>query len=296
MAQQPPTIFSTSSYDADVYRNFNDDILMFKRPKIEFHSKNPFKNDAYVLTIFKKGTGTGKVNLIAQEFTAPGILILRPDQILQIDDFSDDFECYIMSIKGDYMSQMNLNVTDVIPMKYLLKLYYGQYVPMQKQDIDIAVSYFDLIFKLIKDNKNPFLDSALENILRSYIHETGYYVSKNMTEAVAPKTDPIVDRLLMLIKHNFHEHRDVMYYADKLHLTPNYLYKVVKSTTGKTVSDWIEQYTISEAKSLLRDPIASILDISDRLNFPSQSFFGKYFKRIEGMSPKEYRAKVLGIR
>jgi AraC-like DNA-binding protein len=44
-----------------------------------------------------------------------------------------------------------------------------------------------------------------------------------------------------------------------------------------------------EAKALLKSTNMTIRQISDELNFPSQSFFGKYFKRCEGASPKEYR-------
>ncbi|KAA6314445.1 hypothetical protein EZS27_034938 [termite gut metagenome] len=44
-----------------------------------------------------------------------------------------------------------------------------------------------------------------------------------------------------------------------------------------------------EAKALLKSTNMTIQQISDELNFPSQSFFGKYFKRQVGVSPKEYK-------
>jgi AraC-like DNA-binding protein len=49
------------------------------------------------------------------------------------------------------------------------------------------------------------------------------------------------------------------------------------------------QQTKQEAKALLKSTNMTIQQISDELNFPSQSFFGKYFKRVVGVSPKEYR-------
>ncbi|MDR1180556.1 MAG: helix-turn-helix domain-containing protein, partial [Bacteroidales bacterium] len=54
-------------------------------------------------------------------------------------------------------------------------------------------------------------------------------------------------------------------------------------------SDWIDNFVILEAKALLKSTNMTIQQISDELNFPSQSFFGKSFKRIVGMSPKMYR-------
>jgi len=84
-------------------------------------------------------------------------------------------------------------------------------------------------------------------------------------------------------------HRSVEFYADKLSLTPKYLTTVVRETSGKTAHDWIIEYVILSAKALLKSTNITIQEISDRLNFPSQSFFGKYFKQQTGMSPVEYR-------
>lgn len=58
------------------------------------------------------------------------------------------------------------------------------------------------------------------------------------------------------------------------------------------VKKLIEEYVISEAKSMLLSTTMSIQQISDELNFPSQSVFGKYFKLVDGISPSEYRKGV----
>jgi AraC-like DNA-binding protein len=78
-------------------------------------------------------------------------------------------------------------------------------------------------------------------------------------------------------------------YADQLCLTPKYFSKVIKDNSGASASEWIDNYVILETKALLKSTNMTILQISDELNFPSQSFFGKYFKRVTGMSPKSYR-------
>ena len=79
------------------------------------------------------------------------------------------------------------------------------------------------------------------------------------------------------------------FYADKMCLTPKYLSKVIKEKSSKSASEWIDNYVTLEARALLKSTNMTIRQISDELNFPSQSFFGKYFKRHQGMSPKEYR-------
>jgi AraC-like DNA-binding protein len=65
----------------------------------------------------------------------------------------------------------------------------------------------------------------------------------------------------------------------------------MKENSGLSASDWIENHVILEAKALLKSGNMTIQEISYELNFPSQSFFGKYFKRIVGISPSEYKGK-----
>jgi len=50
-------------------------------------------------------------------------------------------------------------------------------------------------------------------------------------------------------------------------------------------------YVILEAKALLKSTNMTVQQVGDELNFPEQSFFGKYFKRIVGVSPREYKQK-----
>jgi AraC-like DNA-binding protein len=97
------------------------------------------------------------------------------------------------------------------------------------------------------------------------------------------------EQFLYLVQENFREHRFLDFYAKKLEITAKHLSRTVKNQTGYTAVEWIERYVILEAKVLLKSSNLNIQQISDELNFPSQSFFGKYFKKLTGLSPKEYR-------
>ena len=74
-------------------------------------------------------------------------------------------------------------------------------------------------------------------------------------------------------------------------MTPKYLSLLVKNVSNRTAGEWIDNYVVLEAKALLSSSTLSIQEISDRLNFANQSFFGKYFKQHVGISPTEYRKK-----
>ena len=83
--------------------------------------------------------------------------------------------------------------------------------------------------------------------------------------------------------------RSVGFYAGQLNLTPKYLTTIIRKTSGRTAVQWIDDYVVLEAKNLLKYSTMSIQEISYYLNFPNQSFFGKYFKNHTGMTPTAYR-------
>ena len=83
----------------------------------------------------------------------------------------------------------------------------------------------------------------------------------------------------------------MVHYADRLCISPKHMSMVVKKVSGRTASDWIDDYVILQAKQMLRSSSLTIQEVSRELNFSNQSFFGKYFKKHVGMSPSEYRAK-----
>lgn len=91
-----------------------------------------------------------------------------------------------------------------------------------------------------------------------------------------------------LTKHYMQE-RSVGFYAGQLHLTPKYLTTIIRKTSGRTAAEWIDDYVVLEAKNLLKYSTMSIQEIAYCLNFPNQSFFGKYFRNHTGMPPSAYR-------
>ncbi len=99
----------------------------------------------------------------------------------------------------------------------------------------------------------------------------------------------VPERFLNLVQKHFKKERFLKFYAEKLDLTPKHLSRTMKNLTGFTAVEWIERYVVLEAKVMLKASNLNIQQISDELNFPSQSFFGKYFKKNVGMSPKEFR-------
>src|SRR5690606_18454588 len=92
-----------------------------------------------------------------------------------------------------------------------------------------------------------------------------------------------------LAQQQFREIRTVKKYAEQLNVSAKYLTEVIKEYSGKKASDMIHDLVIMEAKFLLSKSQLSIGEIAEKLCFSDQSFFGKYFKRHAGISPKAFR-------
>ncbi len=99
-------------------------------------------------------------------------------------------------------------------------------------------------------------------------------------------------QFLQLLRRHYREHREVGFYADKMNITAKYMTTLVKKASGKSAIQWIEDYVILEAKAQLSSTVNTVQQIAFDLNFPSQSLFGRYFKRAVGMSPSDYRTSL----
>ena len=96
------------------------------------------------------------------------------------------------------------------------------------------------------------------------------------------------------MSQHFKHERSVEWYSSEMCLTPKHLSEVVKLVSGKTAGQWINTLVIIEIKSLLMNTSLSIKEIAMELNFPNQSFLGKYFKNTEGISPSDFRKGMPG--
>lgn len=108
-------------------------------------------------------------------------------------------------------------------------------------------------------------------------------------EKIPKGQNRIHERFINLVQQNFKKERFLDFYAEKLEVSTKHLSRTVKEATGFSAVDWIDRLVILEAKVLLKSTNLSIQQISDELNFTSQSFFGRYFKKHTGRSPKDFR-------
>jgi len=82
-------------------------------------------------------------------------------------------------------------------------------------------------------------------------------------------------------------------FASRLYIHPTHFSNTIKLSTGKSPCDFVEKRIMEEAKRMLRHTAMPIADICYRLTFNEPTNFTKFFKAMEGMTPKQYRKQFI---
>jgi AraC-like DNA-binding protein len=273
--------------DIDNVCSIGEDVILMEKPVISMAFEHPFKADMIHVIVSIKGTSRGKINIQPYTAEAPCVLTVLAGQILEYDYVSDDFDGVIIVMSQRFTD--SLNIEDAFSAYVAVRD--NPVIPLTENAKEAILTYYSLMFKTVKADDNPYRLEIARNLTRAIFYAAGYYFYKTADARQKNRNEALVDWFMKLVQSHFRMYRGVEFYAEKLSLTPKYMSSVIKAVSGKSASEWIDDRTVLEAKTLLKTTNMTIQQISDELNFPNQSYFGRYFKRLVGMSPKEYRKR-----
>ena len=81
--------------------------------------------------------------------------------------------------------------------------------------------------------------------------------------------------------------------SEYVRLSSSYVCTIFKNETGQTLNQYLTDYRIKMSKQFLSDPRYKIADISSKVGYSDGNYYSKTFKKIVGLSPSEYREKML---
>ncbi|MCR5548278.1 MAG: AraC family transcriptional regulator [Bacteroidales bacterium] len=103
-----------------------------------------------------------------------------------------------------------------------------------------------------------------------------------------------VSRFLELVFNPDRLPGTIAYYARETGISENYLSRLVKKSTGRSVGSWIDIVRIQRAKRMLSETRLPIIDIASRTGIEDQSYFARLFKKETGLTPSAFRKKMQG--
>lgn len=143
---------------------------------------------------------------------------------------------------------------------------------------------------LYQHSQHRYLQEALRTLFTQFVLDLMDAMATNIGPGqVSERTTELFVAFMRLLTTHFIEHHDIGFYAEKLHITPIHLSRIVRQVTGRTVANYINQMLLMEAMWLLRSSDLPLADIAERLHFSDQSSFGRFFTRMKGVNPKRFR-------
>lgn len=272
------TILKSRKIDEFFIHSFKKDVIELKLP-LPLHKKTV--ND---FVFILNGEMTKSIGLHTFDLKKNQFLFTPSNTITTTESANRELEGFYCHFSNDFLKG-----------NPYLKLWNSQsagmgLLPLSDDQIEILKPLLDRILSLFRNAvKNQSNYQLIQYYLSTFIAEISIISKENIPKA---KEHPVLKKFNYLVNNRFKESRKVKFYADLIHVSPNHLNKVVRTETGKSASDFINQISILEAKVLLGQTTLNIKEIAAELGFEDVSYFSRFFKKHSGTTPLEYRKMI----
>lgn len=241
------------------------------------------RDEGHTFHIVEKGTVHIEIDFQKYKIKAPSIVYMHSNQVHRILDFENITVCSL-AIKNENLNPEYLKFLEEIAPTKPLKL--------TKENYLIVTNIFSLCldFSIQKNNKihYPLLKDSC-NTLVAFL--TSQFLNQNKSEANLSRFEIIAKSFKQLLEKNYCTFKRPSEYANKLNITTSYLNECIKNTTGFSVSQYIQERIILEAKRLLYYTNKSVKEIAFELGYIDYPHFARLFTKATGMSALSFRNK-----
>lgn len=256
---------------------------------ININLEAPFTFNGLVFAICLKGNGRIKIDFKEYYTEENSLLIILPNQIAENIEHSEDFFIEIFALSLDFLSEIPISKDFDLPHRIAR----NPVLNLSEKDKENILRYHSFIIDTFSNDRSFLFEQIIQSLLHALLMEVVIIYSNRESklnqEKVSSRSEDIVEQFLKLLKDHYKEGRSASFYSEKMFITPKYLSSTLKRVTGRSINFWIEDAVILGAKILLKSTTLTAQQISDELNFPNSSYFGRFFKKHTGMTPKSYR-------
>ena len=282
-------------YDICSLSDINQDDILISRfaPYLDTH-KNLFtthRHSFYHLVLFTAGGGTHSIDFENFEVKPGQIYFMIPGQVHSwaFEGFTDG---YIINFSASFIQSFLLHHG-----------YLESFSFFSGNLADAVINLPDQAYKAIKPLFEAILAEAATpalsagDMVRLLMLQIFILVNRVGVASVlngnALYNQTLIKSFKNLIEHHYTDVRLPKDYAAMLYITPNHLNAVCKDMMGISAGELIRNRILLEAKRMLINQKLSISEISLKLNFSDNSYFTKFFKKLENITPEEFRKKLI---
>lgn len=261
--------------------------------------KTQFINDSHTVIklnfaggmVCGKGSISLKVNFKEVTINENEILLCRSGMYVELLNFTDDLNLTVVLYAKDY----NFNELDSRQFVFFNSFFHTcntlRVSPDEMERFHQVISTLKMFIRVPDFIGKREIIKCFSKILIQGGYNTLIKANSEIQRTSGSRRQSICQDFLKLLEKHYAESRKISFYADKLCISPKHLSKMILEGTGKHITEWIDGYVMLEAQSLLRSNKYTVQEVSDKLNFANQSFFGTWFRKHSGMSPSDYIGK-----
>lgn len=271
---------------------YNDGEVAFCRDIRNIESLCPVQLEIHVIVLVREGKALININGTPFEAKKNDLFICSPNNIIENALVSQDFKPYVILTSMAYVQRIIPLAENAWDLKMLFEK--NPLCTLQPEEATIFCQYFELLCSKVQQTA-PAPKKVIDTLMLAFFYEMGYYLNRVLQNQLHPLTsgESLFRRFIELLESSYPRQRTVTYYAERLNITPKYLSSVCKQASGQCPSTLIDNYVLRDIDYLMKHSQKNIKEIAFELGFPNLSFFGKYVKKHQGMSPKAYREATL---
>ena len=272
---------------------------LFLNDNINYHWNSIFKTFPSLpakirfSVIFLCIEGEGHTRISGKDYTvkANDVIMISLGNIVERISTSADFKAISVAITPD-SSLMDFTISSA---RFLRDaLYDPKILHLDKGQSLRLLSFFSSVKNIILNDSDLFKAEAIKGayiMLASFLSAQLAIKDEKVVEHTVTKwrSNELFRRFLTKLGQNYTFERSVQFYAETLHTSPKYFAQMIYKESGRHAKDWIRDFVIRDAKTMLKSGNYTVQEVSDALHFANQSFFGKYFKEAIGCSPKMFK-------
>jgi len=259
-------------------------------------SSPPITNDCYSISLKKIVKGDLNYGRTKYDFTNGALIFIAPRQVLQWDNsvvfkqkgfsinFHEDF------LKGTELAQQikkygffSYSVNEALHLS-----------PKEERQIESIVKNIDIEYHNNQDEfSKEIIISQLSTLLKyaNRFYERQFLNRKELSNNLLEQFNLQLSEYFETGQPQENGIPSIEQIANKMSVSQRYLSDTLKKETGKTTTEHLHLHLIDEAKNILLHPNKSISEVAYELGFEYPPYFSRLFKKKEGISPTEYRAK-----
>lgn len=259
-----------------------DDLLILEFATYNDSFNVPRKVDVTTLILLDKGESRAIVEGKEYHLKAPCLAIVMPNQTYCLLEASEELNLRAIIMSNRFTANlMSSSLNRMVQKNPILEI---------SSDIISFNTYYKVLLHAVKSPIKSYRFETAQHLTMSILY---FYIRKLVKiENDKKRKEVIFDNFCEELSKYFSINRTIPFYSGRLGVSPKYLNDIVKEKTQITANDYIDKVTVTECKALLSSTEMSIQRISMLMNFSSYSGFGKFFKRMTGMSPTEYRERT----